>query len=167
MLWFHREHKPGLLTWNLRAFRVRAFRSLASLYIGFFWHLEAVGFPGGASGKESACRCRRHRAEGLIPGSGRSPGEGNSNPLQCSCLENSMDRGCWWAVVHGVAESWTEPTHTQPLHAPSSTTTHLLSAFILTVLFFPPLLSPQGFRNIFVFHVFSLCLIFRAALKVP
>ena len=44
---------------------------------------------------------------GSIPGSGRSPGEGNGNPLQYSCLENSMDRRTWWATVHGVAESWT------------------------------------------------------------
>ena len=43
---------------------------------------------------------------GLIPGSGRSPGGGNSNPLQDSCLENSMDRGTWWATVHGVTKSW-------------------------------------------------------------
>ena len=40
-----------------------------------------------------------------IPGLGRSPGEGNGNPLQYSCLENSMDRGAWWATVHGVAKS--------------------------------------------------------------
>ena len=46
------------------------------------------------------------RDVGLIPGSGRSPGEGNGNPLQYSCLENSMDRGAWWATVHGVAKSW-------------------------------------------------------------
>ena len=41
---------------------------------------------------------------GLIPGSGRSPGEGNGNLLQYSCLENSMDRRAWWTTVHGVAE---------------------------------------------------------------
>ena len=41
---------------------------------------------------------------GLIPGSGRSPGEGNGNPLQYSCLENSTDRGAWWATVHEIAE---------------------------------------------------------------
>ena len=45
--------------------------------------------------------------EGSIPGSERSPGEGNGNPLQCSCLENPMDRGAWWAAVHGVAKSQT------------------------------------------------------------
>ena len=41
---------------------------------------------------------------GSIPGSGRSPGEGNGNPLRYSCLENPMDRGAWWAIVHGVAK---------------------------------------------------------------
>ena len=44
---------------------------------------------------------------GSIPGSGRYPGEGNGNPLQYSCLENHMDRGAWWAAVHGVAKSRT------------------------------------------------------------
>ena len=47
------------------------------------------------------------RGSGLIPGSGRSPGEGNNNPLHYSCLENSMNRGAWWVVVHGVAKSRT------------------------------------------------------------
>ena len=47
------------------------------------------------------------RDMGSIPGSGRSPGEGNGNPLQYSCLENHMDRGAWWATVHGVAKSQT------------------------------------------------------------
>ena len=47
------------------------------------------------------------RDTGLIPGSGRSPGGGHGNPLQYSCLEDSMDRGAWWATVHGVEKSWT------------------------------------------------------------
>ena len=48
-----------------------------------------------------------------IPGSGRSPGVGNGNPLQYSCLENPMDRGAWWDIVYGVAKSWTRVgTHT-------------------------------------------------------
>ena len=51
------------------------------------------------------------RDVGLIPGSGRSPGGGNGNPFQYSCLENPMDRGAWWATVHGVAESWTRLKH--------------------------------------------------------
>ena len=45
---------------------------------------------------------------GLIPGSGRSPGEGNGNPLQYSCLENPLDKGAWWATVHGVVADTTE-----------------------------------------------------------
>ena len=55
------------------------------------------------SGKESTCQCRRCKRCSLIPGSGRSPGEGNGNPLQYSCLENPMDR---WATVHRVTKSW-------------------------------------------------------------
>ena len=43
---------------------------------------------------------------GSIPGLGRSPGEGNGNPLQYSCLENPMDRGAWWATIHGVSKVW-------------------------------------------------------------
>ena len=47
------------------------------------------------------------RDVGLIPGLGRSPGEGNGNPLQHSCLENPKDRGAWWTAVHGIAELYT------------------------------------------------------------
>ena len=64
-----------------------------------------LGFPGGPDGKESTCNAGD---PGLIPGSGRSPGEGNSNPLQYSCLGNPMDRGAWWPIVHGVTETWTQ-----------------------------------------------------------
>ena len=60
------------------------------------------GFPGGSGSKASA---RNAGDLGLIPALGRSPGEGNGNPLQYSCLENSMDGGAWWATVHGVGES--------------------------------------------------------------
>ena len=63
-----------------------------------------MGFPGGSDDKESVCN---EGDPGLIPGLGRSPGEGNSNPLQYSCLENSMDRGAWRATVHGVAKNRT------------------------------------------------------------
>ena len=64
------------------------------------------GFSDGASGKEPACQCRR-RDSGPILGSGGSPGGGHDNPLQYSCLENSMDRGAWQATVHRVAKSQT------------------------------------------------------------
>ena len=63
-----------------------------------------VAFPGGSDGKASACN---PGDPGPIPGWGRLPAEGNGNPLQYSCLENLMDRGAWWATVHGVTKSWT------------------------------------------------------------
>ena len=64
-----------------------------------------MGFPGSSDGKASAYNAGDL---GSIPGSGRSPGEGNGNPLQYSCLENPMDRGVWWAQgVHRVAKSRT------------------------------------------------------------
>ena len=62
------------------------------------------GFPGSAVVKNSPAKAADAGDKGLIPGSGRSPGVGNGNPLKYSCLENSMDRGVWQAAVHGVAE---------------------------------------------------------------
>ena len=61
-------------------------------------------FSGRSVSEESACNAG---GLGSILGLGRSPGKGNSYPLQCFCLENSMDRGAWWAIVHGVAKSQT------------------------------------------------------------
>ena len=61
-------------------------------------------FPGGSEVKASACN---EGDLGLIAGAGRSPGEGDGNPLQYSCLENPMDGGAWWATVYGVAKSRT------------------------------------------------------------
>ena len=61
-----------------------------------------TGFPCSLVGKESACSAGD---PGSIPGLGRSPGEGNGDPLQYPCRENLMDRGAWWAAVHGVAKS--------------------------------------------------------------
>ena len=64
-----------------------------------------MGFPGGSDGKASACNVGD---QGLIPGSGRSPGEGHGSPLQYSCLGNPMDRGTWWATQsRGVTKSRT------------------------------------------------------------
>ena len=64
-----------------------------------YFLLASKGFSGGSDGKESACNAGDL---GSIPGSGRSPGEGNGNPLQYFCLGNSMDRGAWWVTVRGV-----------------------------------------------------------------
>ena len=61
--------------------------------------------PGGSDGKESDPSTGD---PGSIPGSGRTPGEGNGYPLQYSCLENFMDRGAWWATVDVITESWTQ-----------------------------------------------------------
>ena len=72
------------------------------------------GFPGNLSGKESTCQA----GDGdLIPGLRRSSAEGNGNPLQYSFLENPMDRGTWWATVHGVAKEldMTEATEHTPV----------------------------------------------------
>ena len=86
------------------------------------------GFPGGASGKESACQCRKHRDVGSIPGLGRSPGRDNGNPLQYSCLENCTNRGNWRATVPGIAKSQTWLS----AHAHRC---HLMAGFLV----FPPL----------------------------
>ena len=66
-----------------------------------------MGFPGGSVVKNLLANAGDAGGTGLIPGQGRSPGIGNGNPLQYSCLENSMDREVWWATVHGVAKSQT------------------------------------------------------------
>ena len=69
---------------------------------------DFMGFPGGARGKQPTCQCRLGvREAGSIPGLGRSPGEGNGNPLQYSCLENPMDGGAWQVTVQGVEKSQT------------------------------------------------------------
>ena len=73
-----------------------------------------MGFPGGAEVEASACNMREL---GSIPGLGRSPGEGNGNPVQYSCLENPMDGGAWWATLHGRKElDTTERLYFTSLH---------------------------------------------------
>ena len=75
--------------------------------------VEGMGFPAGSAVKESACNAGD---QGSIPGSGRSPGEENGNPLWYSCLENPMDRGAWWASVHRVTKSRTRLSTNTSLH---------------------------------------------------
>ena len=100
-LWRAR-HKWALTAHSTRVTKIRiCFRG--DLFLGkcfplMFW----TSLVTQTSRKESACNAGDL---GLIPGLGRSPGEGNGNLLQYSCLENSMDRGAWWAIVHGVKES--------------------------------------------------------------
>ena len=81
---------------SLRSKAIKEFSDLTS-------HVQSMGFPGGTSGKETTNSGDASDLD-LIPGSGRSPGEGYGNPLQYSCLENPMDRGTWWAT-HGVENS--------------------------------------------------------------
>ena len=85
----------------------RSFPCQSDLTLKVSFHLISLhlGFPCGSVGKESTCKAGD---PGLIPGWGRSSGEGNGNPLQYSCLENSMERRVWWTVVHGVAKSHTQ-----------------------------------------------------------
>ena len=80
-----------------KATRIFEKAALHSILINYL----ILGFPGGSDCKESACN---GGDQGPSPGSGRSPGEGNGNPLQYSCLENSTGRGAWWATVCGIAE---------------------------------------------------------------
>ena len=72
-----------------------------------------MSFPGGSDGKASAYNAGD---PGSVPGSRRSPGEGNGNPLQYSCLENPMDGGTWYATVCGVSKSWTRLSDFTSLH---------------------------------------------------
>ena len=72
------------------------------LYDSIYGKLK--GFPGGSESKAKVCNAGD---PDLIPGSGRSPGEGNGSPLQYSCLKNPMDGGAWWVTVHGSATSQT------------------------------------------------------------
>ena len=76
---------------------------LTTIYISSYRDTKNhMGFPGGSDSKESTCNTGD---KGSIPGLGRSPEEGNSNPLQYSCLENPMDGEAWQAIVHGVTKS--------------------------------------------------------------
>ena len=98
------------------------------------------GFPDGSEGKASACNAGD---PGSIPGSGRFLGEGNGNPLQYSCLENSMDRGAWWAIVHGVAKNQTR----------LSDFTFFLSLFIMTKAWKQPRCLSVGLNELNVFQM--------------
>ena len=74
---------------------------MLSTELGVNKYFERNGFPGGSDSKESVCNAGN---QGSIPGLGRSPVEGNDNPLQYPCLGNSMDRRTWRATVHGVSK---------------------------------------------------------------
>ena len=91
------------------------------------------------------------RDAGLIPGSGRSPGGEHGNPLQCSCLENPMDRKAWWATVHRLTENQTElkQLSTQTY---LSTADEFLRFCLSEKVFIPPLLSEDNFVAFRIFY---------------
>ena len=103
-------------------------------------------FPCSAVGKESACSAADL---GSIPGSGRSPGEGNGNPLQYSCLENPIHRGAWWAIVHGVARV----RHNLATKPPPPLSQH--ESLSLNGLCFPVRRSGNGILLSFFFLIFG------------
>ena len=112
--------------------------------------MHSLGFPSGSVGKKSACNARD---VGLIPGSGKSTGGGHGNPLQCSCLENPMNRVAWQATVCRVAKTRT---------GLKSLTVHVCVVLFLTViinvcfvLYFPTheiYLSKQAYENVLYTH---------------
>ena len=93
------------------------------------------GLPGGSDGKASACNVGDL---GSIPGSERSPGEGNGNPLQYSCLENPMDREAWWATAHGVRKSRTWLSNFSSLHFSETVVIVFSNSFIIVRLISSP-----------------------------
>ena len=93
---------PYVTTGKIIALTIRTFVSKVMYLLFNMLSRFVMGFPRGSVGKKNPPA--KVGDPGLIPGSGRSPGEGNGNPLQYSCLENPMDRGAWWATVHGVTK---------------------------------------------------------------
>ena len=107
-----RHRAPVPLTWSparpITLFFRRTKTSLLLFLLFYFSSIDDLGFPGGTSGKEPACQCRRQKRPAFDPWVGKIPWrEGHGNPLQYSCLENSMDRGAWRAIVHGISKSGT------------------------------------------------------------
>ena len=121
------------ITQELRITALRTYYSQKHIFVKFeahglpyprghcsnYWPMQLWNFmhlctcPGGSDGKVSAYSAGD---PGSIPGSGRSSGEGNGNPLQYSCLENPMDEGVWQATVYGVAKSWTRLSNFTYIH---------------------------------------------------
>ena len=100
--------------------------------------VESWGLSWVRNGKQSTYQCRRL---GSIPVSQRSPGEGNGNSPLYSCLENHMDRGAWWATVHGVTNSWTwlSDWTTTTINRVLRKGTHSLNCFMFTAVSLQPL----------------------------
>ena len=122
LLQYH-SSKASIL-WRSAFFMVQLFY----FYIYIYMCICIYSFPGGLVVKNLHANAEVTREVGSISGLGRSPGGGNGNPLQYSCLENS--RGAWQAAVHGVTKSWTEHTCTQS--SLINTTSHVIPSSSLT-----------------------------------
>ena len=112
-----------------------------------------MGFPGGASGKEPTCQCRRHRDMGSIPGSGRSPGEGHDNPLHYSCLENPHGQRSL-AGYHPQCHKESDMTEWLSTHTDLSC--FLLQMFIAINFYLELLLLPSISFDLLYFHFFRI-----------
>ena len=99
--WLYQGRGPA----NLRPIILPGVLRRLGIVVSMWWEQEVFSVFRGSYGKESDCNAGDG---GSIPGSKRFPGEGNGNPLQYSCLENSMNGGAWWAAVHGIAKSQTQ-----------------------------------------------------------
>ena len=98
------RHEKFPLVWgSVIILLIQAFRGLEEAHPHYRTSLVAQSVKKPPAMQEIACNIGD---QGSVPGSGSSPGEGNGNPLQYSCLENPMDRGAWQAIVHGVTQSW-------------------------------------------------------------
>ena len=150
--------------------------SVSSVFIKFrqFWD-SSMGSPGGASGKEPTYQWGRFRDSSSVPRWERSPGEGWGNPLWCSCLDNPMDRGTWWATVHRVTKSrtWLKwlSMHTQDSSIFFLFTPVLLPRIVILIIclrllgFVPPGSWSSDFFFFFKISVYfilhSLCSVFK------
>ena len=103
-----------------------------------------MGFPGGSVVNNPPANTGDAGDWGLIPGSGRSPGEGNGNPLQYSRQESPMDRGAWWVTVHGVAKSRTQLS----AHTHTHTHTHTLAPKAKPIFSLLNTVLPSGFTPV-------------------
>ena len=110
-LYWHLKEMVDKTLYGLHYIKTNMYIERFSIYLSLH-SLSTIYISCGSAAKESACQCGDTRDTGSIPGLGRSPGEGNGNLLQYSCLENSIHRGAWWATVHGVTElDMTECVH--------------------------------------------------------
>ena len=104
-------------------------------------YARELKWPRWLSGRETTCKCRDEGYMGSIPGSGRFPGGGNDNSFQYSCLKHPTDRGAWWAMVHGVAESWTQLSNWMCMHAevrgPEKPSPKILILYLIGLLWGP------------------------------